>query len=98
MLMGPNKKAAQMISSEMGKKPYVQKMGEGGVAVEIAMSKPEESDKMMAKEAQAQKIMSAVESKDPKALVRAFEGMMTLCEDYGDDMGESYEDSEESEA
>lgn len=79
MLMGPNKKAAMLIAKDMKTKPYVQKMGEGGVAVEIAMSKPEESDKMMAKESQAQKIMSAMESKDPKALVKAFEGMMSLC-------------------
>lgn len=97
MLLGPNKKAAQMIAREMKSKPYVQKMGEGGVAVEIAMSKPEESDKMMAKEAQAQKILSAMESKDAKALVKAFEGMMTLCGEYEaeEDMGESEMEGED---
>jgi hypothetical protein len=78
MLLGPNKKAAQIIAGEMKQKPYVQKMGEGGMAIEVEIEGPKQ-DAMMAKEAQAKKILSAMESKDPKALVSAFQGMMDLC-------------------
>lgn len=83
MLLGPNKKAAQMMARDMKSKDFVQKLGEGGMAVEIEVAGPSE-DSMMAKEAQAKKILSAMESKDPKALVTAFQGMMDLCA-YGED-------------
>jgi len=87
MLLGPNKKAAQIIAGSMKKEPFQQKMGDGGeVEMEIEVKGPE-SDASMAKEQAASKLISAVESKDPKAIVTAFQTMIDLCS-----IGEETED------
>jgi hypothetical protein len=87
MLLGPNKKAAQIIAGSMKKEPFQQKMGEGGM-VEMESEEPEVmSDASMAKEQAATKLISAMESKDAKAIVSAIQTMIDLCSvsEMGDD-------------
>jgi hypothetical protein len=79
MLLGPNKKAAQIIAGSMKKEPFQQKMGEGG-EVEMQFETADvASDASMAKEQAATKLLSAVESKDAKAIVSAIQTMIDLC-------------------
>lgn len=79
MLLGPNKKAAQMIAGSMKKEPYQQKMGDGGMVEMESEESGVESDASMAKEQAATKLLSAVESKDAKAIVSAIQTMIDLC-------------------
>lgn len=82
MLLGPNKKAAQMIVASMKKDgDHVQKLGEEGEGPEMLSDEmmEEDGDVAVAKEAAAQKVMMAIESKDAKALAMAVQMLVDLC-------------------
>lgn len=81
MMMSDKKKPATVIISRM-------KAGKPDEEQKAPMS-PEgaQDDDSMAKEAAAEELLKAIESKSPKAIADAFSSMMELCE-YGEEESE----------
>lgn len=71
MMMMPKKKIATVILGALSKK-------EGPTEERVSNEGPSE-DHSMAKESAAEAMMSALESKDPKAFAQALEDFLEIC-------------------